>query len=288
MGRKKREVKPLDTIWEVSDELWAKIEPILLEDAPPPPPAKGGRKRTDWRQAFNGIIFRLRTGCQWNRLPERFGDDSSVHRWFQRWNKNGVMEKIWAVMVTGCEELDGVHWEWQSADGALGKARFGGDEVGANPTDRGKNGTKRSVIVDRDGGPLGAVIAGANVHDTKLLAETIESIVVERPEPTEESPQNLCLDKGYDNPTGHEAASAKGHTPHIRRIGEEKGCGAKKKAQAEAVGSGADPFLALEVPGDPGPVRQELVQLPWSNSTCVWIAVVSKASSIGSRRLVLR
>jgi putative transposase len=230
MGRKKRAVKPLDTIWEVPDDLWSKIEPILLEDAPPPPPAKGGRRRTDWRQAFNGIIFRMRSGCQWNRLPERFGDDSSVHRWFQRWNRNGVMEKIWAVMVSECEELDAVSWEWQSADGAMGKARFGGGEVGPNPTDRGKNGTKRSLIVEADGGPLGAVIAGANVHDTKLLARTIESIVVERPEPTGEGAQNLCLDKGYDNPTGREAAAAKGHTPHIRRIGEEKGVKRGKKS----------------------------------------------------------
>lgn len=164
----------------------------------------------------------MRTGCQWDRLPERFGDDSSVHRWFQRWNKNGVMEKVWAVMVAGCEELGGVHWEWQSADGAMGKARFGGDEVGPNPTDRGKKGTKRSVIADEQGGPLGAVIAGADVHDTKLLAGTIESIVVERPDVTGEAPQHLCLDKAYDNPTGREAAAAKGHTPHIRRIGEEE------------------------------------------------------------------
>ncbi len=67
MGRKKRPVKPLDTIWEVPDELWAKIAPILLEDAPPPPPEKGGRKRIDWRQAFNAIIFRMRSGCQWNQ-----------------------------------------------------------------------------------------------------------------------------------------------------------------------------------------------------------------------------
>jgi putative transposase len=222
-------VKPLDTIWEVPDDLWAKIEPILLEDAPPPPPARGGRKRTDWRQAFNGIIFRMRSGCQWNQLPERFGDDSSVHRWFQRWNRNGAMEKIWAVMVSECEGLGAVSWEWQSADGAMGKARFGGEKVGPNPTDRGKNGTKRSLIVEADGGPLGAVIAGANVHNTKLLAQTIESIVVERPKPTEEEAQNLCLDKGYDNPTGREAATAKGHTPHIRRIKEEKAVKRGKK-----------------------------------------------------------
>ena len=80
------------------------------------------------------------------------------------------MEKIWAVLVEECEELGGVGWEWQSADAAMGKARFGGDKVGPNPTDRGKKGTKRSIIVEQDGGPLGAVIAGANVHDTKLLA----------------------------------------------------------------------------------------------------------------------
>jgi putative transposase len=78
------------------------------------------------------------------------------------------------------------------------------------------------VIVEADGGPLGAVVAAANVHGSKLLKETIELIVVERPEPTEDDPQHLCLDKGYDNPTGRAAAESDGHTPHIRRIGEEK------------------------------------------------------------------
>ena len=64
-----------------------------------------------------------------------------------------------------------------------GQAAFWGDCVGPNPTDRAKNGTKRSVIVDQDGGPLGATIDGANVHDTKLLKTTIEAIVVDRPNP---------------------------------------------------------------------------------------------------------
>lgn len=81
---------------------------------------------------------------------------------------------------------------------------------------------KRSVLVEADGGPLAVVAAGANVHDTKLLAETIEAIVVERPEPTDKCPQHLCLDKGYDNPTGHAAASDHDYVPHIRRIGEKK------------------------------------------------------------------
>jgi putative transposase len=76
-------------------------------------------------------------------------------------------------------------------------------------------------LTDGDGGPLGAVIAGANVVEQKLLKGTIEAIVVERPDPSE-GKQHLCLDKGYDNPNGREAASGAGYTPHIRRIGEEK------------------------------------------------------------------
>jgi putative transposase len=76
--------------------------------------------------------------------------------------------------------------------------------------------------VESDGGPLGAVVAAANVHDTKLLEQTLKAIVVERPKPTEEEPQHLCLDKGYDNPTGREAVEEQGYVPHIRRIGEEK------------------------------------------------------------------
>ena len=91
--------------------------------------------------------------------------------------------------------------------------------MGPNPTGRGKNGCKRSIVVEADGGPLGMVIAGANVHDTKLLEATLEAIVVERPK---RETQHLCLDKGYDNPTGHAATAAAGYVSHIRRIGEEK------------------------------------------------------------------
>jgi putative transposase len=77
-------------------------------------------------------------------------------------------------------------------------------------------------VVEAAGGPLGATIAGANVHDSKLLGATPEAIVVERPQPTKERSQQLCLDKGYDNPTGHETMATYQYIPHMRRIGEEK------------------------------------------------------------------
>ena len=81
---------------------------------------------------------------------------------------------------------------------------------------------KRSLLVEQSGGPLAIIVDGANRHDTKLLEATLQAIVVERPEPTEREPQHLCLDKGYDNPTGHETVVKHGYVPHIRRIGEEK------------------------------------------------------------------
>lgn len=116
-------VSPLDTIWEVSDELWMIVEPILLAAFPP---RKSGRPRADWRPIINGIIYHLRTGCQWNRLPKQFGDDSTVHRWFLKWAESGALEAAWAAMIDKCDELRGVEWKWQSADCRMGKARFGG------------------------------------------------------------------------------------------------------------------------------------------------------------------
>ena len=116
--------EPMPTIWRVSDELWAYVEPILKELDPPAPT---GRPRTaDMRRILEGIIYRMRSGVQWNQLPSIFGSDTTVHRTFQRWQKRGVFERLWAVLIERCEELAGVNWKWQSADGAMGKARFGG------------------------------------------------------------------------------------------------------------------------------------------------------------------
>jgi putative transposase len=77
------------------------------------------------------------------------------------------------------------------------------------------------LICDEQGGPLGIAIEGANVHDTKLLQATIEAIVVERPDP-QKQPQHLCLDAGYDNPTGRTAVEKNDYVGHIRPIREEK------------------------------------------------------------------
>jgi len=128
MGRKKNKVLP--TIWEIPDTMWEQIQPVIAQMDPP---KKTGRKRADPRKILDGLIFRMRTGCQWNQLPERFGDDSTVHRTFQRWLERGVLDAIWVTLIDECQELGGVDWQWQAADSAMGKAFFGGTRSGRTP-----------------------------------------------------------------------------------------------------------------------------------------------------------
>ena len=115
--------QPLGTIWEVPDPLWERILPILQDFWPT---QRTGRHHADWRRALNGILFRMRSGCQWDHLPRKFGPKSTVHDWFQRWCAGGVMQRIWAELAAECDDQGAVDWQWQSADGRLGKARFGG------------------------------------------------------------------------------------------------------------------------------------------------------------------
>jgi len=81
---------------------------------------------------------------------------------------------------------------------------------------------KRSLLVDGEGGPLAVVLAGANVPDAKLLAATIEAVILERPEPEPDFPQHLCLDKGYDNEDGWGACVDHDYAPHIALIRDER------------------------------------------------------------------
>ena len=123
MASEPAEREPLPTIWRVPDELWAEIEPIVAELDPP---NRLGPKRTPARPVLDASSYRGRTGCQWTHLPKEFPDDSTVHRVFQRWRAAGVFRRVWAGLIERCEDLDGVDWAWQAADGALGKARPGG------------------------------------------------------------------------------------------------------------------------------------------------------------------
>ena len=126
--------------------------------------------------------------------------------------------------------------------------------MGKNPFDRSKNGTKQSLLVEGDGGPLGVVIAGANVPDMNLLEATIAAIVVKRPDVNEHE-QDLCLDRRYDNPTGHDVTNRNSYVPHIRPIEvRSPGDAAAKSSQTTSLSSGTKLGLAVEVPSVADPL----------------------------------
>lgn len=203
------------------DALWEEIRPLL------PKPQKthpfgGGRPRVSDRRAMDAIFFVLRTGCQWNALNKTgLCSSSSAHRRFQEWTEAGVFLAMWKKGLTRYDELKGIDWEWQSMDGAMTKAPLSGKKCGPNPTDRAKQGAKRSLLTEGHGIPIGLAIEGANRNDFKMTKETIASIPIKRPQPTQEKPQGMCLDKGYDFDEVRDVLKAFGYTAHIRVRGEE-------------------------------------------------------------------
>lgn len=76
-------------------------------------------------------------------------------------------------------------------------------------------------MTDAAGVPIGLAIDGANRNDCKLAEATLSSIPIERPAPTEQAPQGLCLDKAYDHEFVRELVTEMKFTPHIRGRGEE-------------------------------------------------------------------
>jgi len=77
------------------------------------------------------------------------------------------------------------------------------------------------VLTEANGLPIGLAVAGANRNDMKLVRMTIDSIPVDRPKPTREQPQGMCMDKGYDYEAVRETVREFGFTAHIRSRGEE-------------------------------------------------------------------
>ena len=96
-----------------------------------------------------------------------------------------------------------------------------GKKTGPNPTDRGQSGVKRSLLTEGHGVPIGLVLEGAQRHDRKLVRPSIERIIIDRPEPSKEHPQGMCLDKGYDYQEVRDILHEFGFTAPMRPRGEE-------------------------------------------------------------------
>ena len=153
----------LPTIRRIPDDLWLEIAPILGEEKKRP--RTRGRAPVPFRKVLDGILYVLRTGCQWKALPGEYGSGSTCHRRFQQWVEEG--REIRKDMDQASPEIrrcQGNQVEVAVVGLELCQGTFRGDSTGPNPTDRGKLGTKRHILTDQRGTPLSAVITGANQY----------------------------------------------------------------------------------------------------------------------------
>ena len=100
--------------WEVTDEFWKRVAPLVPKRQRPAEQtyqrkAGGGRKPKDPRLVFEGIVFVLRTGCQWKALPaERYGSASAIHARFLEWEKAGFFEALWKAELAEYDDMEGI------------------------------------------------------------------------------------------------------------------------------------------------------------------------------------
>ena len=115
--------KLLSPIRKIPDDLWDEIKPIL----PPEKPDKTiGRPVVPFRRVLDGILYVLRTGCQWKMLPKEYGSGSTCHRRFQKWVVAKVFQKLCVKLLKVYDDLKGISWIWQSLDSVSIKAPLGG------------------------------------------------------------------------------------------------------------------------------------------------------------------
>ena len=127
---------PKSKSWKVSDSFWNAVEPLIPQ--PQRDPNKkyqrksgGGRKPILSRRIFEGIMFVLRTGCQWQALPkERFGSPSAIYTHFARWQRQGFFLALWQKGLAEYDDMEGIALNWRNIDGAMTQAPLAQETVG--------------------------------------------------------------------------------------------------------------------------------------------------------------
>jgi transposase len=167
------------------------IRSWLLERIPDAPISpKGGRPPLDKSRALGGIFWILDNGAKWKDLPREFGAKSAVHRYFQRWVREGVFERILRDAGRVVEERGGYRLYECFIDGTFSKARGGGDGVG--PTKAGK-GVKIMILVDAKGLPVAIETMSASPHESQLVQRLFDFML------TSATPERVIGDKAYDS-----------------------------------------------------------------------------------------
>nr|WP_107393290.1 IS5 family transposase [Streptomyces agglomeratus] len=212
--------------WEVDDELWAVIEPLLprVERRARHP----GRKRHPDRLVFQGILFVLHTGIAWEHLPQELGFGSGMTCWrrLAEWTEAGVWPRLHETLLARLRGADALDFSRAVVDGSHIRAKRG-SKTGRSPVDRGRSGSKHHLLTDATGIPLAATLTGGNRNDVTQfipLLQAVPPVRGKRGRPRRR-PDTVLGDRGYDHDKYRRLAWALGVKPVIARRGVPHGSG---------------------------------------------------------------
>lgn len=199
------------------------IEPIfeqfaaLLPERNVDHPLGCHRSRVSERVVFEKLVQILVFGCAYWRIADELCSATTLRRRRDEWISAGVMDTLQGLVLEAYDRIIGLELPDVAVDGCITKAPCGGERAGKSRVDRGKQGLKRSTVVDASGSPLGAIAAPANRHDSPLLDETLGTLKALGPLPERMS---VHLDRGYDWQTTREKLKARGLASTISEKGK--------------------------------------------------------------------
>lgn len=192
------------------------------------------RPRIPDRVVFEKLVAVLVFGCAYWRIADDSCSATTLRRRRDEWIAAGLMDELREVALEAYDRMIGLELEDIAVDGCITKSPCGGQKAGKSPVDRGKQGTKRSTVVDARGIPLGTIAAPANRHDSPLLEETLDTLEILGPLPERVS---VHLDRGYDSKTTREKLQTRGLLAEISRKGKPAPIAATKRWVVERTNS---------------------------------------------------
>jgi transposase len=193
----------------------------------------GGRPPLSNHDILKVLWFVLTAGIRWEDVPSEMGcSGRSAHRFLRHWEQLGCWSRLHADLLRLLHKADKLDPDLVVADAVLVRAFGGGELAGKSPVDRGKKGSKHTLLVERHGVPLVIRTAGANVSDHRLIIPLVISFpkVTGKPGRPKELPDVLYADRGYDSDAtrwilawlGIESHIARRRTPHGSGLGKAR------------------------------------------------------------------
>ncbi len=192
------------------------------------------RPRIPDRVVFEKLVQVLVFGCAYWRIADETCSATTLRRRRDEWIEAGVMDELEEAAREAYDRVIGLQLADVAVDCRIAKAPRGGEKAGKSPVDRGEQGLKRSMMVDGEGIPLGVAAAGANRHDSPLLAPTLDALNSLGGPP---DPVSVHLDRGYDSDVARRLLEERGLSGVISERGEPDPLGSTKRWVIERTNS---------------------------------------------------